>query len=57
MRGDHTMVIAAHRLSTIKQCYYIYVLHDGRIIEEGTYEGLYKDKKSNFALMCAAQNL
>jgi ATP-binding cassette subfamily B protein len=35
-----TVVLVAHRLSTIKQADHIYVLHQGRIVEEGTHEQL-----------------
>ena len=37
---ERTTIIIAHRLSTITQADYIYVLEDGRIIEEGGYEAL-----------------
>jgi ATP-binding cassette subfamily C protein len=37
---ERTTIIIAHRLSTITQADYIYVLEDGRIIEEGKYEDL-----------------
>ncbi len=35
-----TMIVVAHRLSTIKRAARIYVLEKGRIIEEGSYEEL-----------------
>jgi len=37
---ERTTIIIAHRLSTITQADYIYVLDNGRIIEEGKYETL-----------------
>ena len=39
-----TRVVIAHRLSTIKNCDRILVLDQGRIIEEGTYDELIKNK-------------
>lgn len=36
-----TRIVIAHRLSTIKDCDKIYVMEDGRITEEGTFDELY----------------
>lgn len=51
-----TRIVIAHRLSTIKQCDRIIVIDKGRIIEDGTYEGLI-EKKGFFAELVARQTL
>jgi subfamily B ATP-binding cassette protein MsbA len=57
LKGERTIVIIAHRLSTVKNCDYIYVLKEGRIVEEGSFDELYRDTNSRFYSMCLAQNL
>jgi len=57
LKGERTVMIIAHRLSTVRNCDYIYVLKEGRIVDEGSFDELYKDKNSIFSKMCQAQNL
>lgn len=48
MKGK-TVVVVAHRLSTIRKMDRIAVLKDGEIIEEGTHENLTKQSDSLYA--------
>jgi ABC-type multidrug transport system fused ATPase/permease subunit len=36
----HTVIIIAHRLTTVRNVDRIFVFHDGRVVQEGTYEEL-----------------
>ncbi len=56
LSSSTTIVIIAHRLSTITKADYIYVLNEGQIVEEGTYEQLRKES-SRFSKMLQMQNL
>jgi ATP-binding cassette, subfamily B, bacterial PglK len=40
LRGKQTIIIIAHRLSTVRQCDVIYFMEGGRIIDSGTFETL-----------------
>lgn len=44
-----TSIVIAHRMSTIKKCSRIVVLHKGRVVEDGTYDELVKIKDGHFA--------
>ena len=41
LRDNTTLVLIAHRLSTVRNSDMIFVLEDGRIVEQGTYDYLY----------------
>ncbi|MBO4365064.1 MAG: NHLP bacteriocin export ABC transporter permease/ATPase subunit [Eggerthellaceae bacterium] len=51
-----TRIVVAHRLSTIRACNRVIVLEDGRIVEDGSYEGLIA-KGGIFADLVARQRL
>lgn len=42
-RGSHTIIIIAHRLSTVKKADKIFLLEQGKVIAEGTHEELLKN--------------
>lgn len=44
-----TSVVIAHRMSTIKKCNRIVVVHKGKVVEDGTYEELTQIKDGHFA--------
>lgn len=48
---DRTVVIAAHRLSTVKNAGLIIVLNKGKIVETGTHEELIDLKGSYYNLV------
>jgi len=57
LKGQVTVIMIAHRLSTVKSCDYIYVLENGRIVEEGPPDTLIEEKDSFFRKMCKLQNI
>ncbi|WGU92968.1 ABC transporter ATP-binding protein [Paenibacillus dendritiformis] len=44
-----TVIVVAHRLSTIQNAEQILVIHDGKLVEQGTFLSLSSEKKSIFA--------
>ena len=40
LQGEKTIVVIAHRLSTVRKADKIYVLRDGRVVEDGSYDEL-----------------
>jgi ATP-binding cassette subfamily C protein len=40
LRGDRTIIMIAHRLTTVRNCDVIYLVNDGGILEKGSYDDL-----------------
>jgi len=43
-----TSIVIAHRLSTIRNCQILFVVNDGKIVEQGSYDELSADQSSYF---------
>ncbi len=41
LRGERTIIIIAHRLTTVQNCDQLYLLEDGKVLNSGTYKELY----------------
>ncbi len=57
LHGKLTMVIIAHRLSSVHNCDTIYVLDKGKIIEQGSFRSLSKKQGSLFTKLYKTQNI
>ncbi|WP_263840191.1 ABC transporter ATP-binding protein [Salinibacter sp.] len=57
LQGEVTVVIIAHRLSTVKNADRVYVLDGGRVIEEGSYHELRHREEGAFREMVEMQRL
>ena len=57
LAGEMTIVVIAHRLSTIRNVDYIYVLGDGKLIEEGTYDQLSAKDNGQLSKMIIYQEI
>lgn len=50
-RGKRTIILVAHRLPTVRDCDVVFVMEQGRIVEQGEPSALLQDKTSYFAKM------
>jgi len=56
-RSGRTMLIVAHRISTLKDADKIFVFDQGRLVEQGCFQELAEDPESRFGMMCAIQSM
>lgn len=56
LKGKHTVVIVAHRLSTIRNVDKIYFLENGEIEDSGTFEELFENNQK-FQSMFMIENI
>ena len=47
LTGEKTVILVAHRLSTVQPCDRIYVLARGKVVEEGSWEELVSTEDSH----------
>jgi ABC-type multidrug transport system fused ATPase/permease subunit len=55
--SDRTVLIIAHRISTLKDADKVVVFDQGRLVEQGRFEELAEDPASRFGMMCAIQSM
>jgi ABC-type multidrug transport system fused ATPase/permease subunit len=56
-RDGRTMLIIAHRISTLKDSDKVVVFDHGLLVEEGSFNELAEDPDSRFGVMCAVQSV
>jgi ABC-type multidrug transport system fused ATPase/permease subunit len=54
-RADRTVLIVAHRMSTLRDADRIVVFDQGRLVEQGRFQDLAEDPASRFGTMCSIQ--
>ncbi len=57
MSGQRTIVVIAHRLSTVRNADVIHVVEAGRIVQSGTWATLLADRRGRFRALCEAQGI
>ncbi|MES1946420.1 ABC transporter [Salinisphaera sp. C84B14] len=55
MRGGRTLIVIAHRLTTVQKCHEVFMLHDGRIAARGSYDELIQ-QSAEFGDLAQADN-
>ena len=57
LKGKITVILIAHRISTLQNTDYLYVLNEGKIEESGTFRDLSGDSESYFSKLISNQML
>jgi ABC-type multidrug transport system fused ATPase/permease subunit len=47
LKGNKTLIVIAHRLSTVKHCDYIYKLDKGKMVDKGSYKSVVSSNSKN----------
>lgn len=55
LKTDRTVIVIAHRLSTVRNATRILVMHDGRIVEEGGHSALLQNESGFYSLLFSTQ--
>ncbi|WP_160032903.1 ABC transporter ATP-binding protein [Paenibacillus sp. An7] len=55
LKGSMTIIVIAHRLSTIRNADQVIVLEDGKVMQQGEYEGLASDEEGVFGQLLSYQ--
>ncbi|WP_232225143.1 ABC transporter ATP-binding protein [Dactylococcopsis salina] len=50
LSGEKTLIMIAHRLTTVKNCDCLYLMERGKVVDQGSYEEL-RDRNKNFMRM------
>lgn len=56
LHGKKTIILIAHRLSTVRQCDHIFVLQNGSLVDSGTYDNLIEQSNNFRTFVAAAEN-
>ena len=57
LRGRATLLVVAHRLSTVREADAVHVLEGGRLVESGTFDGLLARPGGRLRALAAAQGI